>query len=342
MEDGDDPYKVLGVAENASEDQIKKAYRKLALKNHPDKQTTEEGRKAANAKFAKISNAFEILSDEQKRQEYDMERLHGGGGFNVPRSASRSSSRQGGHPFDHDGFHSSFHQNFHFHDPFELFDRMFREEFGRTRGGGGGSSFDDPFFAGGMAGPRMGGGGMFNDPFFADPFGQRAGGAGLDPQMDPFSMLQQSMMMQHGLGGGGGGFGGNNFVSMSSTSMGGPGGFSGSSVSTSTSTRIVNGRQQTVTETVIHNPDGTIQRHVETSGNDDGGDDYQRLLSQQQQQHQQLQGSHFDMHQNMHQNIHQNQHQQHHGQTHALPAVDDAPKRKKQKSRSSSKRRNRP
>ena len=66
-----DYYEVLGISREASQGDIKKAYRKLALKHHPDKQSTEEGRRQASEIFAKISNAYEILSDPQQRREYD-------------------------------------------------------------------------------------------------------------------------------------------------------------------------------------------------------------------------------------------------------------------------------
>lgn len=59
-----DPYEVLGVERNASQDDIKKAYRKLAVKHHPDKGGDPE-------KFKEISGAYEVLSDEQKRAHFD-------------------------------------------------------------------------------------------------------------------------------------------------------------------------------------------------------------------------------------------------------------------------------
>ena len=76
MDEGDDAYEILGVPVTASSSDIRKAYRKLALQYHPDKQTTEEGRRNASAKFVKISNAYELLSDEEKRRQYDYERSH--------------------------------------------------------------------------------------------------------------------------------------------------------------------------------------------------------------------------------------------------------------------------
>jgi curved DNA-binding protein len=63
-----DYYKILGVDKSATPDQIKKAYRKLAVKYHPDK---NEGDKAAEEKFKEINEAYEVLSDETKRKKYD-------------------------------------------------------------------------------------------------------------------------------------------------------------------------------------------------------------------------------------------------------------------------------
>jgi curved DNA-binding protein len=64
----DDYYKLLGVGRNATEAEIKKAYRKLAMKYHPDH---AKGDKGAEEKFKKISEAYAVLSDKEKRQEYD-------------------------------------------------------------------------------------------------------------------------------------------------------------------------------------------------------------------------------------------------------------------------------
>ena len=63
-----DYYQILGVSENASEDEIKKAYRRLAKKHHPDK---NPGNKSAEEQFKLISEAYDILSDPQKRAQYD-------------------------------------------------------------------------------------------------------------------------------------------------------------------------------------------------------------------------------------------------------------------------------
>jgi len=63
-----DYYKLLGVSKNASEDEIKKAYRKLAMKYHPDHARDD---KSAEEKFKKISEAYAVLSDKEKRKQYD-------------------------------------------------------------------------------------------------------------------------------------------------------------------------------------------------------------------------------------------------------------------------------
>ncbi|HSI27181.1 MAG TPA: DnaJ domain-containing protein, partial [Aeromicrobium sp.] len=84
-----DFYKVLGVTKNASQADIKKAYRKLARDNHPD---SNPGNKAAEERFKEISEAYSVLSSEKKRKEYDEARTMfgqfgarmggaGGGGF---------------------------------------------------------------------------------------------------------------------------------------------------------------------------------------------------------------------------------------------------------------------
>ncbi|HXG59683.1 MAG TPA: DnaJ domain-containing protein, partial [Thermoanaerobaculia bacterium] len=73
-----DYYEVLGVARNASLDEIKKAYRKLALKHHPDK---NPGDPTAEEKFKEAAEAYGVLSDEEKRARYDRYGHAGIGGF---------------------------------------------------------------------------------------------------------------------------------------------------------------------------------------------------------------------------------------------------------------------
>jgi DnaJ-related protein SCJ1 len=84
---GKDFYKALGVPRDASLKQIKKAYRELSLKYHPDKNPGDE---AAAQKFVEIGNAYEVLSDDDKRRKYDqfgeegLKGNQGGGGFGNP------------------------------------------------------------------------------------------------------------------------------------------------------------------------------------------------------------------------------------------------------------------
>jgi len=75
-----DYYKVLGVDEKASDDELKKAYRKMSMIHHPDKNgNTDESKQ----KFQELNNAYELLSDANKRRTYDMMRKGGGGGGGI-------------------------------------------------------------------------------------------------------------------------------------------------------------------------------------------------------------------------------------------------------------------
>jgi len=65
----DNYYNVMGLKKTATEPEIKKAFKKLAIKHHPDKNT--DNPEAAKAKFQKIANAYETLSDPEKRRTYD-------------------------------------------------------------------------------------------------------------------------------------------------------------------------------------------------------------------------------------------------------------------------------
>ena len=82
-----DYYADLGVSKDASADEIKKAYRKLAFKYHPDQ---NPGDKAAEEKFKKITAAYDVLGDEEKRRQYD------NGGFNPFEQAYGSQENQSG------------------------------------------------------------------------------------------------------------------------------------------------------------------------------------------------------------------------------------------------------
>jgi molecular chaperone DnaJ len=120
-----DYYEVLGVSRDVSADDLKKAYRKLAVKFHPDK---NPGDKTAEDKFKEISEAYDILSDDEKRPAYDR---YGHAAF---------AGGMGGPSGGGGGFH----------DPFDIF----RDVFGGGGGGGGGGVFES-FFGGGGGGRQQ-------------------------------------------------------------------------------------------------------------------------------------------------------------------------------------------
>lgn len=94
MSSAKDYYSVLGVKENATADEIKKVYRTLAKKYHPD---ANPGNKSAEEKFKEISEAYYVLSDDKKRREYDAYKK---GGFSS--GGGSSSGWQGAQGFDFD------------------------------------------------------------------------------------------------------------------------------------------------------------------------------------------------------------------------------------------------
>jgi len=120
-----DYYKALGVAENATEDEIKKAFRKLAKQYHPDR---NKGDKKAEEKFKDISEAYDVLGDKNKRQQYDTMRKYG--------------TFTGGPSFDprySGGFDSSqFERFFRFErsEGADIFEELFGSIFGARRGAG--------------------------------------------------------------------------------------------------------------------------------------------------------------------------------------------------------------
>ena len=124
MEHEDDPYVILGVSRDANDSQIRSAYRKAALRSHPDKVAVEQ-RAAATVQFAKISNAYEILSDPHRRTQYDTESVYRQRQQEQQQQEQQQSYRTHRHPFANDDFFS-----FGFHDPFQVFHSVFREEFG--------------------------------------------------------------------------------------------------------------------------------------------------------------------------------------------------------------------
>ena len=123
-----DYYELLGVGRDVTEGDLKKAYRKLAVKYHPDK---NQGDASAEAKFKEISEAYDVLKDSEKRAAYDR---YGHDAFKQGGMGNAGGARggMGGQ------------------DPFDIF----REAFG---GGGGGGIFEE-FFGGGRDSNRAGGG----------------------------------------------------------------------------------------------------------------------------------------------------------------------------------------
>lgn len=126
MADNKDYYQILGVPKTASLDEIKKAYRKLALQYHPDRNKSKE----AEVKFKEVTRAYEVLADPQKKQAYDQFGHAAfeqggpgpfGGGFRQqtgnygPFTYTYSTSGNEGADFDFGGFS----------DPFEIFEQFF-------------------------------------------------------------------------------------------------------------------------------------------------------------------------------------------------------------------------
>jgi curved DNA-binding protein len=150
-----DYYTILGINKSADADEIKRAFRQLARKYHPD---VNPGDKSAEGKFKEVSEAYEVLSDTEKRQKYDQFGQYWNQA-NTSRSTSRSGGAGAGMGFD----------DFEF-GRYGSFDAFINELLGRS---GGGNPYANPAGAGGRS------------PFGFQtnaPGGGGAGGAG--PQLD--------------------------------------------------------------------------------------------------------------------------------------------------------------
>eukprot|EP01034_Spumella_vulgaris_P034694 gene34694-42793_t len=177
---GKDFYKILGVKKGVSPEDLKKAYRKLALKWHPDRCPAEK-KDEAQAKFQEIGEAFDVLSDPEKKRIYDQvgeEGLHGGmpseepqggGGGGMPGGmpGGQQFNFSQGMPGGGGGGGGRGGQQFHFSS--SNADDIFKNFFGtsdpfQAGGGGGSGGFPAGFMMGGQGMPGgmggMGGGGM--------------------------------------------------------------------------------------------------------------------------------------------------------------------------------------
>lgn len=132
-----DYYKVLGVNKNATQDEIKKAYRKLALKYHPDK---NKGNKEAEDKFKEANEANEVLSDPEKRKKYDelgenwkyYQQSGGAQGTGQDFDWSRYANQGGGQT--HYSYHGDMNDAFGGGSGFsDFFETLFGQQFGGTQ-----------------------------------------------------------------------------------------------------------------------------------------------------------------------------------------------------------------
>lgn len=173
VEAGEDLYKILGVKRDATDKQIKRAFRKLALKYHPDKNKDPD----AKEKFLKIGKAYDILGDPEKRKKYDLygddsdtgNSNGGSGGFHdfdnffKHFDKARNAHKQGGHynQQNRNGFHNfDFGNSESFFNFDDLFHDMDAEE-------------ETLFFGSGNGNKKKNGGSHlhFNDFGFDDMFG---------------------------------------------------------------------------------------------------------------------------------------------------------------------------
>ncbi|OHT15995.1 DnaJ subfamily B member 5 [Tritrichomonas foetus] len=176
---GKDFYAILGVPRNADAAQLKKAYRKLAMKWHPDK--NPKNQTEAQAKFQEISEAYDVLNDPKKREIYDK---YGEEGLKVGGIPPDQNGASGG--FGSGGFSGGFPGGQRYEFTQEQAEELFRNIFGNLGGGMGGFSFssrngngqNESFFStNGFPGGRNGRGGNMNQGSFGNIFHGMNGGS---------------------------------------------------------------------------------------------------------------------------------------------------------------------
>lgn len=121
-----DYYDILGVDRNASADEIKKAYRRLALEWHPDRH--KDDKEVAEKKFKEINEAYQVLSDPQKRSAYDQfghSAFSPGGAAGFSGSPFSQSGRWGPFTYTYTTTGGSPFEGFDFGDPFDIFEQFF-------------------------------------------------------------------------------------------------------------------------------------------------------------------------------------------------------------------------
>lgn len=241
-----DYYKTLDVPRTATEAEIKKAYKKLALRWHPDK--NPDNPEESNRRFKEISEAYEVLSDEKKRRIYDQYGKEGlmSNGSERYHQSSRHRRHNGGGIHDEFDIFGGF--PFTFRDPEEVFREFF-----------GGSPFEEIFRVTSHNGHRRHANGHHHHNGQRHSHPQNVISS---PFMSPFmsfnlmdEFFNADPMAHRGGGGGGGGIGGGGFTSISEFSVG-----SGPVKRTSTSTTFVNGKKL-MTKKVYENGTETIMSY---------------------------------------------------------------------------------
>lgn len=221
-------YAVLGVRRDADTQTIRSAYRRLAVRYHPDK-NREPG---AEEMFKAVARAYEVLADADSRALYDAYGMEG-----VQAGGPPGGLAHGGADGRYGGAYRGFDAGRHFVDPFELFSHFFggTDPFAHVFGG-----------AGALRRAASGGGGRgvpFEDPFFGG-----MGSSSTQQGLSAGGLLQQMM-------GGWSGTSSSSSMTFSSSSLGGGGNISRS---TSSATVIQNGQRVRRTITTVHHADGTV------------------------------------------------------------------------------------